>query len=126
MFSHSTSNEEVGEAILKGLFASRIINPNREPDFFDVMGRVVPQYNLWVSEIMSRFGYKTKRAMFKNMKSCSVELVKSAVIFQPSHHEKLEAWSGKGITESDYVVIPANSPPAEVGAALRLAISRCT
>lgn len=60
------------------------------------------------------------------MKNCSVELVKDTLIIQPSHHEKLEAWSGKGITESDYVVVSVNSSPGEVGAALRLAISRCT
>ncbi|MDX3995096.1 contact-dependent growth inhibition system immunity protein [Pseudomonas aeruginosa] len=64
--------------------------------------------------------------MFKDMKNCSVELVKDTLIIQPSHHEKLEAWSGKGITESDYVVVSVNSSPGEVGAALRLAISRCT
>ncbi|MEP6930603.1 MAG: contact-dependent growth inhibition system immunity protein [Flavobacterium sp.] len=126
MLSHSSSNEEVGEAVLRGVSASRIINPKHDPEFFDVMGRVVPQYNSWISEVMSQFGYKTKRAMFKDMKNCAIELVKNTVMIQPSHHEKLEAWSGKGITESDYVVIPSNSSPVEVGAALRLAISRCT
>ncbi|WP_338052467.1 contact-dependent growth inhibition system immunity protein [Stutzerimonas marianensis] len=45
---------------------------------------------------------------------------------RPSHHEKLEAWSGKGLSESDYVIIPSGSSPSDVGAALRLAFSRCT
>ncbi|NDL44379.1 contact-dependent growth inhibition system immunity protein, partial [Photorhabdus laumondii] len=43
----------------------------------------------------------------------------------PSSHEKLEGWSGDGISVADYVVIPADSSPEEVGAALRLAFSRC-
>lgn len=116
----------MGEVVIKVLLTSRMINPKYEPDFFDARGRVVPQYNLWVSEIMGRLGYKTKRAMLKDMKQCVIELFKSTMAIKPSHHEKLEAWSGKGITESDYVVISGNSSPAEVGASLRLAISHCT
>jgi hypothetical protein len=75
---------------------------------------------------MQRYGYKTKRALFKNMKSCSVEVDDGMMTIQPWHHEKLEGWSGNGISKEDYVVIPANSTPGEIGEALRLAFSRCT
>ncbi|EPS9462270.1 CDI system immunity protein CdiI-o11, partial [Escherichia coli] len=44
---------------------------------------------------------------------------------RPSFHEKLEAWSGNRINESDYVVLPADSSPTEIGSGLRLALSRC-
>ncbi|MDN0125252.1 contact-dependent growth inhibition system immunity protein [Yersinia aleksiciae] len=121
-----SSDDELGLAVLAALAASRIINPHDEPDFFDVRGRVVPQYEAWVQSIMDKYGYKTKRTMFKEMKSCLIVREDATVTIRPSHHEKLETWSGKGITETDYVVIPENSLPAEIGAALRLAISRCT
>ena len=71
---------------------------------------------------MEKYGYKTKRSMFKNMKSVSIQRKENQIIFGPSHHEKLEVW---GRTKGD-IIIPANSSPAEVGAALRLAFSRCT
>ncbi|UYG03996.1 contact-dependent growth inhibition system immunity protein [Halomonas sp. LR3S48] len=124
--SPKASDDEMGEALLRALARSRFIHPDEDRSFFDIRGRVVPQYQEWVKEMMDRYGYKTKRAMFKNMKSCSVESHDGRITIRPSHHEKLEAWSGDGISESDYVVIPAASSPTEVGAALRLAFSRCT
>jgi hypothetical protein len=60
------------------------------------------------------------------MKSCSVESKLGLLTIKPSYHEKLEAWSGDGIAKSDYVVLPADSPPEEIGVAIRLALSRCT
>ncbi|MEJ1554439.1 contact-dependent growth inhibition system immunity protein, partial [Escherichia coli] len=47
------------------------------------------------------------------------------ITIRPSFHEKLEAWSGNRINESDYVVLPADSSPTEIGSGLRLALSRC-
>ncbi|MNV84973.1 hypothetical protein D3C71_1788910 [compost metagenome] len=90
------------------------------------MGRVSPQYVEWVNEIMGKFEYKTKRIMFKEMKCCLVELISGSIVIRPTHHEKLEAWSDKGIEEDDCVVVPADGSPTELGAALRLALSRCT
>lgn len=124
--SPSSAGDELGKSILEALAVSRMINPKEMPEFFDFRGRVATQYNEWVADTMMRFGYKTKRALFKGMKSCSVDEVDGVITIHPSHHEKLEAWSGKGITEEDYVVIFSNLPLNEVGMALRLAFSRCT
>ncbi|CQI90552.1 Protein of uncharacterised function (DUF1436) [Yersinia rohdei] len=121
----SSEDETIGHAIVEALAASRFLHPKDYPDFFDIRGRVVPQYEEWVKSIMDEYGYKTKRAMFNGMKSCGIESQNGMITLRPSYHEKLEAWSGKGITEADYVVISANSPPANIGAALRLALSRC-
>jgi len=44
----------------------------------------------------------------------------------PSHYEGLEEFSNKGIAEDQHVKIPTSSGHAEIGAALRLAFSRCT
>ncbi|MGW8308723.1 MAG: contact-dependent growth inhibition system immunity protein [Achromobacter pulmonis] len=122
----SSSDAELGLAAVEALCASRQIDPKNDPKFFDIAGRVVPQYKKWVAEMMERFEYKTKRCMFKDMKSCSVELMGDSLVMQPSHHEKLEAWSGEGLTEKDYVILAADSSPKQVGAALRLTFTRCT
>ena len=126
LLSHSSSDSDVGSAIVDAVSVSRQVDPQVDPEFFNVMGRVSPQYAAWVGGLMDEFGYKNKRAMFKDMKSCSVEMVAGSIVIEPSHHEKLEAWSGKGISEDDKVVIPTNSPPDQIGLALRLALSRCT
>ena len=75
---------------------------------------------------MTRYGYKTKRALFKNMLSCGVTLQEGTIIIRPSYHDQLEGWSGGRFTEKDYVRVPETASPAEVGAGLRLAFSRCT
>ncbi|WP_284149709.1 contact-dependent growth inhibition system immunity protein [Escherichia coli] len=54
-----------------------------------------------------------------------IHLVNDVITIRPSFHEKLEAWSGNRINESDYVVLPADSSPTEIGSGLRLALSRC-
>ncbi|RBH52537.1 MULTISPECIES: contact-dependent growth inhibition system immunity protein [Pseudomonas] len=124
--SHSSADSELGGSVLDSLAVSRMIDPKEDLGFFDLRGRVAIQYNEWIADVMIRFGYKTKRALFKDMKSCSMDAVDGLITIRPSHHEKLEAWSGKGITEKDYVVISSSSSLDDIGAALRLAFSRCT
>lgn len=79
----------------------------------------------WVQDLISQYGYKSRRELFKDMKHCSVMCTKGQITINPSRHEKLKAWGGKGIKDSDHVVLPVDSSPAEIGAALRLALSRC-
>ncbi|EES3901627.1 CdiI family contact-dependent growth inhibition immunity protein, partial [Escherichia coli] len=79
----------------------------------------------WIATLMEKYGYRTKRALFKNMKKVGIHLVNDVITIRPSFHEKLEAWSGNRINESDYVVLPADSSPTEIGSGLRLALSRC-
>ncbi len=124
--SHSSANKELGGSVLEALAVSRMIDPKEDMDFFDLRGRVAIQYNEWIADVMIRFSYKTKRALFKDMKRCSMDAVDGLITIRPSHHEKLEAWSGKGITEKDYVLISSSSSLNDIGAALRLAFSRCT
>ena len=86
----------------------------------------IERYAAWTKALMEHYGYKTKRALFKEMKKCGIESKSGVIDIRPSHHEKLEGWSGEGITEEDHIKLAANSSPAEIGAALRLAFSRCT
>lgn len=131
------NDQELGTALLDALAHSRFVLPEPRKDIwihpeatfdmnlydYDFNNQ---RYAEWVCKLMDVYGYKNRRALFKDMKSCGVESKSGEVTIRPRHHEKLEAWSGKGISESDNVVIPSNSSPAEVGAALRLAFSRCT
>ncbi|MDR6413178.1 UNVERIFIED_ORG: hypothetical protein ABIC62_006620 [Burkholderia sp. 1595] len=120
------TDEVLGGAVLDALAESRFLHPNEHREFFDIRGRVVPQYEEWVKSVMAAYGYKTRRALFKDMKSCGIEEQGGVITMRPTHHEKLEAWSGEGITEASLVQVQAGSDPAEIGTALRLALSRCT
>ena len=75
--------------------------------------------------MLSLFKYRSRRAMFKTMTSCSIAL--EPVIFERGrlNHEKLEGWGrtvGDGIED---VQLPRDATPAELGSALRLAFDRC-
>lgn len=124
-FPITVSDEELGRGVLEALSASRILKPQENPAFFDIQ-RVSHGYQNWVQELINIYGYKTKHFLFKKMKSCSIKCQENIIIIIPSHHEKLEAWSGYGIHEDDYMKISANSSPEEIGAGLRTAFSRCT
>lgn len=133
----NASDEEFGKALLDALAHSRFVLPEPRTDAwihpdveFDLeltdYKLVASRYATWIGTLMERYGYKTKRALFKDMRKCSIDMKCGVITISPSHHEKPEAWGrtkGDGIED---VVIPAESTPAEIGAALRLAFSRCT
>jgi len=137
LLSPDASDKRMGDALLDALLHSRfVVSSPREGFIFppeveydaelNIPEKVAERYKLWVEEMMQRYGYKTKRALFKGMRRCSVEVDENTLTILPSHHEKLEAWSGDGISKDDYVVLAAKSSAEEIGAALRLAFSRCT
>jgi hypothetical protein len=59
------------------------------------------------------------------MKHCGTTLIDQVITIRPSNHEKLEAWSGKNISEDNYVILSLDNSPEEIGAGLKLAFSRC-
>jgi hypothetical protein len=117
------SDEILGQAVLDALKQSRFL-PLEEAKALRL--NIEKNYADWIKKLMIKYGYKTKRALFKNMKSCGIECHEDIITIRPSHHEKLEGWGGTGISPDSYVKIPADAMPAEVGAGLRLAFSRCT
>lgn len=118
-------DKSLGKEILQALSDSRTLTELADRvDFFD-LEKGKENYAAWIAMLMEMYGYKTKRALFKNMNKCGIHLVNNIITIRPSFHEKLEAWSGDRIRESDYVVLPVDSSPAEIGAGLRLALSRC-
>ncbi|CNE60361.1 contact-dependent growth inhibition system immunity protein [Yersinia bercovieri] len=119
-------DKSIGDAVLFALSNSRTLTSLEERVAFFDLEKGKEQYAAWVAMLMGRFGYKTKRALFKDMKSCHIHCINDWIRISPTHHEKLEAWSGKGIKGADDVLISVDSEPEEIGAALRLAISRCT
>lgn len=115
-------NSELGVAILKALQQSRFLSFEEEGVLMENLNQ---NYTQWVNKLMKKYGYKTKRALFKKMMSCGIERRDNMIIIRPSNHEKLEGWGGEGISKDDYVTLPTDSSPEEIGAALRLAFSRC-
>ncbi|EHL4433064.1 CdiI family contact-dependent growth inhibition immunity protein [Salmonella enterica] len=118
-------DEILGAEILRALSNSRTLTELADRIEFFNLEKAKEQYAVWIAMLMDKYGYKNKRALFKNMKKCGVHLVNNIITIRPSFHEKLEAWSGDRISETDNVVLTVDSTPAEIGAGLRLALSRC-
>ena len=114
-------NETLGVIVLQALANSRTLTNEAERiDFFNKSGK---GYIDWVNQLCEKLGYKTKRALFKNMMSCSIWLNNGRIEISSSRHVKLDAWEGMRNVEK--VILTLNNTPAEIGAGLRLALSRC-
>ena len=118
------SNEELGQATLLALSKSRILDVSELGPLIN-RDNVKKCYDASVADLMAKYNYKTRRALFKNMMQCTLEIRDDRLTISPSWHEKLEAWSGKGISDDDKVVLSVNSTREEIGAGVRLAFSRC-
>lgn len=126
------NDEDIGLAVVDALVHSRWVltapregstyPPEVEFDSDLTLKKAMERHAEWVESLMNRYSYKTKKTLFKGMKNCYIEKKLGCISFKPTYHEKLKAWSGTG----DDVVIPDTSAPVEVGAALRLALNRCT
>lgn len=123
IFPLDTDNETLGTAVLQALANSRafVYNSPEEQDFFDAE-KSHRRYESWVSSLCETLGYKTKRALFKNMMSCSVWLNNGRLEINPSRHVKLEAWDA---IDAEDVILSLDNTPEEIGAGLKLALSRC-
>jgi hypothetical protein len=114
----------LGVAVWEALASSRFLSPKEAMKFLDYRTRG-DEYQERVKSLMKTHGYKNKSAMFKNMKSCGITLSKSTIEIRPSVHKTLEGWGRTINDEIEDVLIPPNSLSHEIGAALRLAFSRC-
>jgi len=114
----------LGIAVRDALAFSRFLSPKEAMKFLDYRTSG-DEYEERVKSLMETHGYKNESVMFKNMKSCSITLSKGTIEIRPSTHEALDCWSRTKNDGIEDVLIPGNSPAHEIGAALRVAFSRC-
>jgi hypothetical protein len=114
----------LGVAVREALACSRILSPKEAMKFLDYRTGG-DEYKGRVKSLMEMHGYKSKSAMFKNMEFCSITLAQGTIEINPTIHKTLDGWVHKRSDGIEDLRIPANSPAHEIGAALRLAFSRC-
>lgn len=108
---------------MQALSNSRTLNKLEERIAFFDLEKGKEKYAAWIARLMDKYGYKTKRALFKDMKHCIIHYVNNVITISPMRHEKLEAW--EGLEQSENVILSLDNTPVEIGAGLRLALSRC-
>jgi len=122
-FATDVPDDQLGNAIRKALSLSRQIEFSEVKAFFDLthMQRL---YDDWVALMMLSHGYKSRRALHQALCSCHCEIDGATVRLIPSRREGTEGYVGFGTSDVD-VIVPSDASDAELGAAARLALSRC-
>ena len=75
---------------------------------------------------MKQYGYKSKRAMYKNMDCCWISVFEGVIEIKPTHHKSMDSYSGISNDGPEILHIPETASDAELGAALREGFTRCT
>ena len=117
-----TDNGTLGTTVLQALANSRTLDNEAEHIDFLKQESFKPRYEDWVANLCGNLGYKTRRALFKNMMSVDIWLHNGCLKISPSRHVKLEAWDA---IDADNVILSLDNSPEEIGAGLKLALSRC-
>lgn len=124
LLAPNATNSEIGQAVLSALDNYKQLAEKEIGTFFD-LENVERDYTNWVTNLVEKFKYKNRKALFQSMKHCTVNRENGTITFQPTRHEKLEAWSGTGIKREDFVAIQASDSLEEVGKAATTAMERC-
>jgi len=116
-------NERLGQAVFTVIKSSRQVSLEEFSKISPLIAE--KQYDDFFFNIMEKFGYKTKKALFMKMKSVSIMKLSQDIEFSPSRHIGLQSWlreKGDGIED---IIVPYSAPFYEIGVALLLAFSRC-
>jgi hypothetical protein len=117
-----TSDKPLGDAVLTALSKSRFVDPDIDSEIFDYhVGDKV--FDDWVNEIMERCGYNSKRQALRKAPSCNIKARHGRITIEPLRQIGMERWQGIG--DDQIVAIHEMATAERVGAALRLALSRC-
>lgn len=117
-------DETLGAAVQRSVLRSRQIEMTEFQKSFN-SGAYNELDEVREKQVMQKYGYKTKRALYKNMDRCSVDLSDGKIKIQPMHHKSLDGYSATTSGPEPFVVDAAICD-AELGAALREAFKRCT
>ena len=115
----------LGQTLRLALKASKKVSVEEFQKIFHsgIVQRLAKDREVWA---MEHYGYKTKRAMYKNMMGCSIEILEGKIEIQPNHHKGMGNFTGISNDGSEILHLPATCTYAELGAALREGFRRCT
>jgi hypothetical protein len=116
------TDDVLGQSVREMLNASRMLKVEEARAYFsrEVGG---PRYERWVDWCMQGLGARDRKALFKGLKLCTVDRRLGVVEIRPQRRIGSEGWVGLGDPEA-VVKVSETVTDSELGAALRLAMSR--
>jgi hypothetical protein len=114
------TDELLGRTLLSALNKSRFVD-DTEPEFFNP-DRATRVFEDWTNDVIRRYNFKSKEDAYKSMDWCEGQMFDEKITIRPHRHGS-PGW--RRLPPEKTVVIPATDDAEAVGAALRLALSRC-
>jgi hypothetical protein len=124
LLAPNVSEEDLGNAVLDALAHSCFLEYKEHPGWYDSED-AKKQNDERVATLMTRYGYKKRSSLFSSMELCAIELVEGVITIRPNKHVKSEVWEQRTPDLDKNLTIAADSPPAEIGAALKEGFRRC-
>lgn len=120
-----SDDESLGFSLRRSLAGSKKVSLE---DFQRIIkaGKVQQAEKLSAALVMQEFGYKTKKAMLQQMKTCTVSSVGSVIEIQPTHRDSLDFYTVKKNEGPFPIEVRSDGSDGYLGSALREAFLRCT
>lgn len=124
-FGSQVGNDELGRAVRTAFLGCKKVSVE---EFHAILNSGVVQQCRKEREqwMMKEYGYKTKKALYKNMDCCWIDQIDQTIEITPSHHKTLDGYTKTTIDGLEALNVSAFSSDAELGAALREGFKRCT
>ncbi|QJQ02436.1 contact-dependent growth inhibition system immunity protein [Herbaspirillum rubrisubalbicans] len=117
------TNEILGEAVVLALIESKHVSPAVFQEIL-ASGKIQRISEERSKYTLKRYGYKSKKAMLKNMAFCLITVNGGEFMIQPTHHRLIDSFSG--LPREEVLSVSLNASNAELGVAIREGIKRCT
>jgi len=125
LLDHNEDDTAIGSAILAALTKSRFVTDEELRSVFKSrMQEIEEKADQSARLRIKRYAYKSRTQMNKETKYVNVRLSEGQITFMPNYTRGSGIYDG--LSKDQHVVIPGYCTPSEIGAAFRLALSRCT
>ncbi|MET2524667.1 contact-dependent growth inhibition system immunity protein [Ralstonia pseudosolanacearum] len=123
--SPNVDGAALGSALRVALASSKRVSVDEFQEIWKsgVIDNIESNRDNWIKK---QFGYKTKRAMYKNMDTCNVSGVDGQIKIQPTHQKSLDGYTVRKDEGPFPLYVPGTATDAELGAVLREGFRRCT
>lgn len=120
------NNEKLGQAVREALHGTKYYD-NSQFMKLHSSGVLKELDKKREKVLMKKYGYKTKKAMWQMMDSCTVSLLDNSQIkIQPLHQNSLTGYSGISNDGPEIINISSSVSDEELGAAIREGFKWCT
>jgi hypothetical protein len=124
VLNDTCSDLELGNAVLSALGKSRVIDEEEIAEFFDC-DKVNEKYEIWVSTLLAKMDGMSRKKAFDKMKHATAVVREESLTLSPNRKERGRAWSGRGFTEADKIVLHPPFFPENIGGSLKGVLALC-